>query len=130
VDAEDLRDIFRGVGPVQIRRMFGGQGVYQGDVMFALVASDELYLKVDGESIGFFRDRGSRPFAYETRDGRKSIMSYWLMPESALDDPDEAAELADMALAAARRAKSAQPRKGGKAAPRRRARKKASEPVT
>ena len=110
--------------------MFGGQGVYQGELMFALVASDELYLKVDDESIGFFRDLGSRPFAYETRDGRKSIMSYWLMPESALDDPDEAAQLANMALAAARRAKSAQPRKGGKAAPRRSARKKASEPVT
>ena len=75
--------------------------------MFALVASDELYLKVDGESIGFFRDLGSRPFAYETRDGRKSIMSYWLMPESALDDPDEAAELARHALEAARRARAA-----------------------
>jgi DNA transformation protein len=130
VDAEDLRDIFRGLGPVQIRRMFGGQGVYQGELMFALVASDELYLKVDDESIGFFRGLGSRPFAYETRDRRKSVMSYWLIPESALDDPDEAAELANMALAAARRAKSAQPRKGGKAAPRRRARTKASEPVT
>jgi DNA transformation protein len=130
VDAEDLRDIFRGLGPVQIRRMFGGQGVYQGELMFALVASDELYLKVDDESIGSFRDLGSRPFAYEMRDGRKSIMSYWLMPESALDDPDEAAQLANMALAAARRAKSAHPRKGGKAAPRRKVRKKASEPVT
>jgi DNA transformation protein len=130
VDAEDLRDIFRRLGPVQIRRMFGGQGVYKGELMFALVASDELYLKVDDESIGFFRDLGSRPFAYEMRDGRKSIMSYWLMPESALDDPDEAAQLANMALAAARRAKSAHPRKGGKAAPRRKVRKKASEPVT
>jgi len=130
VDAEDLRDIFRRLGPVQIRRMFGGQGVYQGELMFALVASDELYLKVDDESIGSFRDLGSRPFAYEMRDGRKSIMSYWLMPESALDDPDEAAQLANMALAAARRAKSAHPRKGGKAAPRRKVRKKASEPVT
>ena len=130
MDAEAIREVFSGFGPVQIRRMFGGQGVYQGELMFALVASDELYLKVDDESIGFFRDLGSRPFAYEMRDGRKSIMSYWLMPESALDDPDEAAQLANMALAAARRAKSAQPRKGGKAAPRRRVRKKASEPVT
>jgi DNA transformation protein len=128
--AEDLRDIFRSLGPIHIRRMFGGQGVYQGELMFALVASDELYLKVDEESVGFFRELGSRPFAYETRDGRKSIMSYWLMPESALDDPDEAAELATMALAAARRARSTQARKGGKAAPGRKARKKASEPVT
>ncbi|PND68101.1 TfoX/Sxy family protein, partial [Escherichia coli] len=37
MDAEDLRDIFRSLGPIHIRRMFGGQGVYQGEVMFALV---------------------------------------------------------------------------------------------
>jgi len=61
MDAEDLRDIFRSLGPIHIRRMFGGHGVYQGELMFALVAFDELYLKVDDESIGFFRDLGSRP---------------------------------------------------------------------
>jgi DNA transformation protein len=131
MDAEVIRDIFRSLGPVHIRRMFGGQGIYQDEVMFALVVSDELYLKVDDESVGFFRDLGLRPFAYETRDGRKSIMSYWLMPESALDDPDEAAQLAKKALAAARRAKSSHPRKRGKAAaPRGKARKTASEPAT
>ncbi|MBA1157119.1 TfoX/Sxy family protein [Microvirga mediterraneensis] len=127
MDTEDLRDIFRSLGPVHIRRMFGGQGVYQGELMFALVASGEVYLKADDETAGFFRDRGSRPFTYETRDGRRSIMSYWLMPESALDDPDEAAELAAIAVAAARRAKSAQVRKGSRA---RTARTTAAEPTT
>ena len=39
MDAEDIREIFRGLGPVQIRRMFGGQGVYRDDLMFALVAA-------------------------------------------------------------------------------------------
>ncbi|EIM29489.1 TfoX/Sxy family protein [Microvirga lotononidis] len=127
MDAEDLRDIFRSLGPVHVRRMFGGQGIYQGELMFALVASGEVYLKADDETAGFFRDRGSRPFAYETRDGRRSIMGYWLMPESALDDPDEAAELATMAVAAARRAKSAQVRKGSRT---RKARKAAEETAT
>ena len=28
--------IFRGLGPVQIRRMFGGQGIYRDELMFAL----------------------------------------------------------------------------------------------
>ncbi|MGO4524844.1 TfoX/Sxy family protein [Microvirga sp. 2MCAF35] len=130
MDPEDLRDIFRSLGPVHVRRMFGGQGVYQGELMFALVASDEVYLKADDETAGFFRDRGSRPFAYETRDGRKSIMSYWLMPESALDDPDEAAQLAAMAMATARRAKSAQARKGGRAKSGRKVPKKTAEPAT
>ena len=32
-------------------------------------------------------------------------MSYWLMPESALDDPGDAARFADLGFAAALRAK-------------------------
>jgi DNA transformation protein len=130
MDAEDIRDIFRGLGPIHVRRMFGGQGVYQDDLMFALLAYDELYLKADEESVAIFESRGSRPFSFETKDGRTTLTSYWLMPESALDDPDEAAELAGMALAAARRAKAAKDRKGGRTASPKRARRSASEPAT
>ncbi|WP_230532918.1 TfoX/Sxy family protein [Microvirga roseola] len=122
MDAEAIRDVLRNLGPVHIRRMFGGQGVYQGELMFALEAYGELYLKVDDESIGLFRERGSRPFVYESRDGRTTTISYWLIPESALDDPDEAAELAGLALAAARRAKAPKARRTGKTTPRRKAR--------
>ncbi|KLK93043.1 hypothetical protein AA309_10725 [Microvirga vignae] len=107
MDAEAIREIFQAFGPVSIRRMFGGQGIYCDGVMFALEDEGELYLKVDGESVGRLRDLGSRPFSYQTKDGRTTIMSYWLMPESALDDPDEAAELARMAFKSAIRAKAA-----------------------
>jgi DNA transformation protein len=130
MDFEAIRDIFRGLGPVQIRRMFGGKGIYQGELMFALEASGELYLKADGESVAFFESVGSRPFSYETKDGRTTLTSYWLMPESALDDPDEATELAGMALAAARRAKAAQTRKGRKVPSAKGLRKPASEAAT
>jgi DNA transformation protein and related proteins len=110
MDAEAIRDVFQGVGPVQIRRMFGGQGIYCDGMMFALEAGGELYLKADGQTEDRFRVLGSRPFAYTDRNGRTATMSYWLIPESALDDPDEAAELARLALTAARRTKVA--RKG------------------
>jgi DNA transformation protein and related proteins len=106
MDAETIRDIFRGLGPIHTRRMFGGQGVYQGELMFALEADGELYLKVDNESVETFRDLGSRPFAYTTKDGRITVMSYWIMPESALDDPDEATQLGRMAVQAAQRRKA------------------------
>ncbi len=114
MDAEAIRDVFRSLGPIHIRRMFGGKGVYHGEVMFALEAYGELYLKVDDESVGTFRDLGSRPFAYETRDGKTTLTSYWLMPESALDDPDEAADFGRMALQAALRKKAAGPKKSKK----------------
>jgi len=117
MDAEAIGDVFRVFGPVRIRRMFGGQGVYRGELMFALEVYGELYLKADSESAELFRNLGSRPFTYTGRDGRTATMSYWLMPESALDDPDEAAELARLAFEAALRAKAAGSKKGGKASP-------------
>ncbi len=107
--------------------MFGGKGIYRGELMFALEASGELYLKVDDDSVKILQGLGSRPFTFATRDGRTTLTSYWLMPESALDDPDEARDFAIMALAAARRAKV---RKGGKAASPRKPRKPAAVPVT
>lgn len=131
MDAEAISDVFRSFGPVHIRRMFGGKGIYQDELMFALEAGGELYLKADEESVKAFRELGSRPFTFETRDGRATLTSYWLMPESALDDPDEARDFAILALGAARRAKA---RKGTKAASPGRASKKprktASKPAT
>ncbi|MBM6579903.1 TfoX/Sxy family protein [Microvirga sp. BT689] len=130
MDAEAIRDVFRGFGPVQIRRMFGGQGIYQGEQMFALEAYGELYLKADEESVGLFKERGSRPFTFEMRNGRTTLTSYWLIPESALDDPDEARDFATMALGAAGRAKAGKSRKGSRAGSPNKSRKPAVEPVT
>ena len=130
MDPEAVRDVFRKFGPIGIRRMFGGQGIYRGEAMFALVAGGELYLKADGETAEMFRSLGSRPFTFERRDGRVTATSYWLMPESALDDPDEAAELATLALQAALRASVSRARGSVKASPRRKMRNPVPEAAT
>jgi DNA transformation protein len=111
VDAEAIADLLSGVGPVRIRRMFGGQGIYSDDVMFALEVDGELYLKADQDTVAAFRSAGSRPFAYERR-GRVAEMSYWRLPETAVDEPDEAVHWARLALAAARRARAVAKVKG------------------
>jgi DNA transformation protein and related proteins len=102
VDPEAIRDLFSTVGPVRIRRMFGGQGIYLGELMFALEADGELYLKADAATLEAFRAAGSRPFCYD-RDGRTTQMNYWRLPDMAVDDPDEAARWARLALDAAAR---------------------------
>jgi DNA transformation protein len=106
MDAEAIREIFREAGEIRIRKMFGGQGIYRDDLMFALEAGGELYLKVDADTIDRFRALGSRVLTYSGRDGKPMTMSYWLMPESALEDPEEAAGLAHLAFAAALRGKA------------------------
>jgi DNA transformation protein and related proteins len=110
VDPEAIRDLFASLGPVRIRRMFGGQGIYSGELMFALEIADELFLKVDDGTMPAFRTAGSRPFVYE-RDGRATEMSYWRLPDGALDDPDEAERWGRLALEAARRAAIRKPQR-------------------
>jgi DNA transformation protein and related proteins len=104
VNEAAIRDVFASLAPIRMRRMFGGTGIYADDVMFALEAYGELYLKTDAISQPAFRDAGSRAFVYE-KDGRRVAMSYWLLPEEAHDDPDAAAAWARLGLEAARRAK-------------------------
>jgi len=108
-------DLLAPVGPVRLRRMFGGSGIYAGDTMFALIAHDELYLKVDDLTRARFEAAGSVPFTYEGK-GKPVQMSYWSAPEEVFDDPDALEEWARLALEAARRGKAAKGGKGGQTA--------------
>ena len=105
MDPDAIRDLFSSLGPVRIRRMFGAHGIYLGEVMFALAADGELYLKADAATLDAFRAAGSRPFTYE-RQGRTARLNYWRLPDAAIDDPDAAACWARRALDAARRGRA------------------------
>ncbi len=101
---DNLNDVFWQFGPVSVRRMFGGYGVYHDGLMFGLVADDVLYLKVDEESVGRFTELGLDPFEYE-KNGARIKMSYYMAPESIFEDPEQAKEWATLAFDAALRAR-------------------------
>jgi DNA transformation protein and related proteins len=110
VDPEFIRDLFAPFGPVVVRRMFGGAGIYREGLMFALVFDGAIFLKVDDASIPDFKREGSRPFVYTRakspgKIGRASL-SYWRLPERLYDDPEELAAWAERALAIAQRKKT------------------------
>lgn len=102
---ERIQALLTPLGPARARRMFGGHGIFMDDVMFAIVADGELHLKVDPESEPEFTRAGATPFTYR-RQGREIAMSYWSAPDGALDDMAALQPWADLALAAARRAKA------------------------
>jgi len=96
-----------GFGPVSARRMFGGAGVFRDGLMFALIVDEVLYFKADQTTEADFRGEGLSPFAYETKNNRRTVMSYWRAPERCLDDPDEMTDWCRKAFAVA--LKSAKP---------------------
>ena len=68
--------------------MFGGYGIFKGDVMFALIAEDELYYKVGDLNRRDFEEKGSEPFRY-TSKGKSVTLSYWKLPSEVMDDFQE-----------------------------------------
>ena len=116
-------DLLSGMGRVVARRMFGGAGLYAGGVMFGLIDDDVIYLKVDETLKADLAAAGARSWIYTERKGPKAGIpqepSYWSLPESALDDPEEAAAWGLRSLAVAQAIKAAKPVRSGR--PKRRA---------
>jgi len=103
---EFVKELFAGLGPVQIKRMFGGAGGYADGVMFLLLGNDTIHIKVDDALKAELRDEGSGPFEWTPQKGPRAgetiDLGYWRLPDSALDDPDEAATWGRKALAVAK----------------------------
>ncbi len=90
--------------------MFGGAGLYADGVMFGLVSGGQIYLKADAATAAAFEREGCAPFEYGTKTGKRAVMSYWRLPDRLYDDPDDLAQWARTALAAAQRKSAAMPK--------------------
>ncbi len=109
---EFVLELLSGAGAINIRRMFGGAGVYQDGVMFALLSDDQIYVKVDAALRADLLAEGGAPFLYlRSSDAKPIDLGYVSLPSSAMDDPDEATMWARRALNAARAAKAKSPPK-------------------
>ena len=102
MDADLIHDLFGGFGRVEIKRMFSGQGIYADGVIFAIVSGDVIYLKTDDASRAAFERENAMPLTFTKKSGQRMVTSYWRLPERLYDDPDELAQWAREALAAAR----------------------------
>jgi DNA transformation protein len=118
-----LLDLLAPLGGVTARSMFGGWGFSRNDRMFALVAHETFYVKVDDSNRADFTNLGLEPFAYETRSGKREVMSYYTVPAEALDSSPLLCEWATRGIEASlRTANRSKPK--SKKAPAKRGRQK------
>lgn len=115
---EFVQELFAGLGPVQVKRMFGGAGGYADGLMFLLIADDTIYIKTDEALRAELAVEGCGPFVWAPqsgpRAGEKVDLGYWRLPDSAMDDPDEAARWGAKALAVAKAKAAAKPKRKSK----------------
>lgn len=105
-----LDQLARALPGVRDRAMFGGVGIYAGDLFFALVAEDILYFKVDDVTRPEFEALGMGPFRPYGEDGE--VMQYYQVPEDVLEDPAALQSWVERAVAVAGRARARRRRRG------------------
>jgi DNA transformation protein len=107
------------LGPIVPKRMFGGVGLYAGDLFFALVSGDVLYLKGDDDTRGRREAAGARAFQpFPDRPRGKGKMQYYSVPARILEDDDKLIAWAKEAVSIAH-AQKAPPKRPKKASERR-----------
>ena len=110
-------ELLSALGPVRVRRMFGGEGIYVDGLFLALIAGDTLFLKTDETSRRAFEAAGSQPFAFETARGTRAVLGYWRAPDEAMESAAAMLPWARLARASALQAAAARrPAAGRKAA--------------
>jgi DNA transformation protein len=102
------------LGNVTSRRMFGGVGLYSGDVFFAVLDNDTLFLKVDESTVGPYTKAGMGPFQ-PYPDKPATSFGYYQVPVRVLEDRDELAAWARTAVGVARAKAGARPKRNGRA---------------
>jgi len=108
-----IQDQLENFGPVTVRSMFGGAGVFHDGIMFGLIADETLYFKIDDTTKGDFEAEGSEPFVY-TKGGKSTAMSYWRVPERLYEDADSMTDWARNSFAVAYKADQSKKKKSRK----------------
>jgi DNA transformation protein len=103
MDNDEIEEMFSGLGPVSIRRMFGGKGVYHRGLIIGIELRGEMLLKSDAVSAPQFEAAGARRWSHDGKQGKAVKMPYWTIPEEAFDDPELMAGWVRLAYEAALR---------------------------
>jgi DNA transformation protein len=92
------------LGDVTPRSMFGGVGLYYEGVFFGILARDQLYFKTDDRNRRDYT-RARMPAFQPYLDRPERSTSYFAVPLSVLESPEELTVWARKAIAAAARMK-------------------------
>ena len=90
---------------VRARSMFGGVGIYSGELFFALIDEDTLYFKVDDSTRPDFVAQGMRSF--QPGGTAAETMQYYEVPPDLLEDAEELRAWMEKAVDVARRKRAA-----------------------
>ena len=96
-DPHRFDDLFQVFGPIALKRFFGGEGIYSGNIMIGMIFGDTIYFKTDEETRKSFLAERTKPFTFK-KGGETVVTGWYALPDRLYDEPDELAEWAQAAF--------------------------------
>jgi DNA transformation protein len=100
-----VHDLLGEIPGITSRGMFGGFGIYQNGMIFAIIAEGRLYFKVGEGNRLDYESRGSKPFTYQMPGKKPMAMSYWELTEEIMENREKLGIWVAKAVAASRKGK-------------------------
>lgn len=94
---EYVLDQLESLEDLSYKRMFGGVGIFSCGKIFALLAHDQAYFKVDDGNREKYSAQGSQ--AFQPFPDKPMVMSYYEVPAHILESPMELFDWAQDSLA-------------------------------
>lgn len=96
-------DMLQDLGQIDVKYMFSDWGFYLDGLFFAILDDDKLFVKADDKNREIFENNDLEQFSY-MRKGKVCYLSYYKVPDEAIDDIDELKYWAQVGYEAALRA--------------------------
>lgn len=97
-----INDQLSAFGSVEMKKMFGGIGIFKDGIMFGMLANDLLRFKVDATNQADYESYGMKAF-YNEKKGKG--MPYWEVPLNVIEDHELLSQWATMSYEAGLRSK-------------------------
>ena len=92
---EFVLDQLRNLGSVEARAMFGGHGLYSGNLFFGILHNGRLYFKTKASTAPAYIEKGMKPFR---PNAKMTLKNYYEVPADILEDSDLLEEWAKKAI--------------------------------
>jgi DNA transformation protein len=104
-----VEEQLNGIAGLQFRKMFGGHGIYAGEVFFGILHGERLYFRTNEETRARYVSAGMSWFV--TPGQKKSVKAYYEVPLAAIEQVQELRVWAQEAIKVANEVLDRLPRK-------------------
>lgn len=97
-----ILEMLEPVADIEGSRFFGGFGIKNNSIQFAMIMGNSLYFVVGENTRSKYERLNMKPFSYQTKNGVRLVKRYYEVPGELFDDREKLLEWARESITVAK----------------------------